>query len=410
MHTQASAYWKSFFPSKRWSAVAIGLLITVAAGIHFNDLFIEHLTLGTLPEIRSGAWGDLNEWNMRLEQPDEYVSFEFLSANKPKWNFGPLTSPAVRSLLLSLGCSEDQANKLLTTQLADTQESMVLQPDEDTLLSLSPEVRSKLYLLLSQNPANLGQIRPAYIPDGNVDRLFANHLGFDSRLIGLVKKLCYNRNGFTYFSDIEVVCSHLPTSEKRMEFVKILTGLDVVKARLMIRPDTDIEKPLSYWALSMPNVTLKDLRPLFEAAKSLPDGGDVSILFLLPPLARERLYTSPLPPDKTDTKIPDCFWTSLNFFQLQPDNRLSDPAFASRYLADNYYQIGKPDMAGDIVLFLTKENTYSHAAVYLADDVVFTKNGGNFGQPWVLMHLKDLFGIYSATETIRPVYFRRRGI
>ena len=46
------------------------------------------------------------------------------------------------------------------------------------------------------------------------------------------------------------------------------------------------------------------------------------ILREMPPFARERLYTSPMPTKPGDLKM-DCHWTALNFFNETPDARLS---------------------------------------------------------------------------------------
>ena len=42
-----------------------------------------------------------------------------------------------------------------------------------------------------------------------------------------------------------------------------------------------------------------------------------------------------------------------------------------------------------------------HVAVYVADDIVFTKNGFHYTQPWILMHLKDMLETYAAAPSAR---------
>lgn len=83
-----------------------------------------------------------------------------------------------------------------------------------------------------------------------------------------------------------------------------LTGQNSVVLNLLIRHKAAIDKPLNYWALSMSGVLHKDLKHLLEAQRRLPQGGSISILYLLPPLARERLFTSPLPPKSDDRTLP----------------------------------------------------------------------------------------------------------
>lgn len=347
---------------------------------------------------------------MRLEQPLEYVGFEKTTEKGPFWSFGTLTEQAVHDLLMTTGCSEDQVKRLMQSRMMGTGAIFVLQPDPETILSLTPETRSKLYLALSQNRANRFQATPYYIPDGNVDKLFSGHKEFGYKGISIVKKLCYQRNGFTYFSDPEVVLKTLDSDQRRLAFMQVLTGQNAVLAQLMIRSDSDIDKPLNYWSLSMHGVLLKDLAPLLLAQSREPHGGSISLLFLLPSLARERLFTSPLPPQDDGQKLPDCHWTALNFFSANPDPRMSDNRYASQVVQENYYEIAKPGIAGDLVLLIDPLGQVVHSAVYLADDLVFTKNGINYAQPWILMHIKDMQGNFSALEPMKVAYFRRKGI
>ena len=46
--------------------------------------------------------------------------------------------------------------------------------------------------------------------------------------------------------------------------------------------------------------------------------------------------------------------------------------------------------------------------VYLADDIVFTKNGNNATQPWMLMRLKDVLTDYSGEGPARTVVYRSK--
>ena len=55
-----------------------------------------------------------------------------------------------------------------------------------------------------------------------------------------------------------------------------------------------------------------------------------------------------------------------------------------------------------------------HAAVYIADDIVFTKNGFHCTQPWILMHLKDMVETYAARlptgKQLNVLYYRRKNL
>jgi hypothetical protein len=67
-------------------------------------------------------------------------------------------------------------------------------------------------------------------------------------------------------------------------------------------------------------------------------------------------------------------------------------------------------VGADLVFLLNAQDGVIHSAVYITDDVVFTKNGINYAQPWILMHEKMMIGIFSALEPVKVAYFRRRGV
>src|SRR6185369_1143907 len=103
----------------------------------------------------------------------------------------------------------------------------------------------------------------------------------------------------------------------------------------------------------------------------------VSLLYFLPQFARQRLYTYPMPSKPGDPAM-DCHWSTMNFFNETPDDRFTNPAFTGQFLNENYYTIAKANHYGDLIFFLDRTgNTAIHSAVYLADDIVFTKNGNN---------------------------------
>ena len=47
----------------------------------------------------------------------------------------------------------------------------------------------------------------------------------------------------------------------------------------------------------------------------------------------------------------------------------------------------------------------THSAVFLADDLVFTKNGQNYTMPWMIMRIADLRAMYPNSNI---VYIRRK--
>ena len=194
----------------------------------------------------------------------------------------------------------------------------------------------------------------------------------------------------------------IPTLQRRVAMTASISRQSAVLARLYIRPDTDIDKVAAYWG-HLPNVRFIDIRPLLEALKGLPKGGTESLLYVLPPFARERLYAYPLPPAPGEP-VPDCHWSTFNFCNVKPDNRFLDPAACVRYIDENYYKIAEPGVYGDVVLFFDK-NEIAHSAVFLADDLVFTKNGKGYTMPWIIMRISELHAMYPTCDI---QYIRRK--
>jgi len=65
-------------------------------------------------------------------------------------------------------------------------------------------------------------------------------------------------------------------------------------------------------------------------------------------------------------------------------------------------------MCGDLIFLLDGKGAVIHSAVYIADDLVFTKNGINYAQPWILMRIKTLLGVYTCTAEPKVLYYRRK--
>ena len=203
-----------------------------------------------------------------------------------------------------------------------------------------------------------------------------------------------------------LILGGLHSDAERFELVKALSRQAGLLVRVRIRPDTDIDRLLGYWGRG---IQVKDTRPLLESIQRLPEGGNVSIIYLLPQFARQRLYTFPQTPKPGDPPI-DCHWSTMNFFNDPPDQRFTDPSYTVQFLRDRFYSVSKPTLYGDVVLVLDKEGNAIHSAVYLADDIVFTKNGNNYTQPWTLMRLKDLLASYSADGPPPMAFYRNRAL
>lgn len=124
--------------------------------------------------------------------------------------------------------------------------------------------------------------------------------------------------------------------------------------------------------------------------------------------ARECPYAFPNPDTDQYANVADCFWTALNFFNQEPQNRFLDPDYRiGRLKADYEVVVGQPEM-GDVLVLTDEAGTAIHACVYIAADVVFTKNGAATFSPWVLMKFADMMLYYTAEQRPKLAFYRVR--
>lgn len=356
--------------------------------------------------VHVGAWGELVTRDISLERPVEYLTEEVAGPQPQVWAFNGLKPDAVKALLVKDGVTAAQAAAALAPgAFAETAAGTKLTPAADFLFSLDAGTRQKLYPALAGAGVNLYLDYPYIFPAGTIESIYADDR-IDPADVALLKRLVYPNGAAQQLADYQFLLNQIPTAERRVALTRALSRQSAVFAGLAIHPDTDIDKLAQYWG-NMQGVRFTDIRPLMEALKRLPEGGNLSLLYLLPKFARDRLYTFPLPPEAGDPTM-DCHWTTFNFSGDTPDNRFNDPNFAVQHIQKNYYQIAAPSQYGDILLLMNEKNEIKHSATFLADDLVYTKNGNNYRQPWMIMRIPDLLATYPSTPPMRAIYMRRK--
>ncbi len=170
-------------------------------------------------------------------------------------------------------------------------------------------------------------------------------------------------------------------------------------AKLVITRDSEIGQLASYWDYDGNN---KELRPLFESLARVPGGCKIDVAHLLPPFARKRILTFPhTSGDPLDSKR-NCHWSALNFFNETPDDRFCDPQVVKQTLDSQYDVVKSERRLGDVIVLFHPGGEAIHSAVYVADDLVFTKNGGANTQPFIYMRIGDMLAYYAACFPGQP--------
>ena len=98
----------------------------------------------------------------------------------------------------------------------------------------------------------------------------------------------------------------------------------------------------------------------------------------------------------------------MNFFNETPDTNFFDGAYSQKILDTEYEPVSDEPFFGDLIVLFDENGQSVHMCVYIADDFVFTKNGVNPAQPWVLMRMSDMMMVYYTPEKTARIMFLRR--
>ena len=193
------------------------------------------------------------------------------------------------------------------------------------------------------------------------------------------------------FSDLRTLISQAESDAEVRHIFKTTTRRRTLLVRLKVGPGSDLKSLTSYWSAGGRSL---DIIPMLEAAAGRGCKTEIDITHLLPAIPRRRLYTYPTLDLASRGRMPDCHWTSLNFFELTPKEYFLDLRLAAHRLMEGYEKVSPPYRLGDVLVFLNPEGNAVHSCVYVADNIVFTKNGENSLSPWLLKRQSDIEEIY----------------
>lgn len=351
---------------------------------------------------KPGPWGELEYTRINIEPPDQFLSVEG-DFDPTQWFFEDFSPDQLAGLFEECHLPPELAGELSDrTKWQVETNGISIYPGDELILHLTPEARARIYSALSHSERNEFQCWPYTFRSDGMEEWLGN-ADLSPRTVELVKRLAYRRGNSLCFSDIPQLFSQIPTAEEKQQVVKALSRNSTMLMKLRIRTNTDVGALARYWDTGG---RAKDIIPLLNSLKAIPGGATIDIMHLLPPFARKRVNTYPQPDANTNKLAPNCFWTVMNFFNDPPDDRYLDDEPWQEDLQKNYDAVSEPSF-GDLIFFLRPDNVPIHAAVYIADDVVFTKNGRNECQPWILMKMDDLLARYPKDYPLRILFFRR---
>jgi len=396
-----------------WALLAIQFLPRNGAGTDHTGGDLN--SSGDLPPTTSprevaseGPWGRLTYVPITIAPPLEFVPQAAPNTSTSvEWRFPNMISARLPAFLSEIGLSEPLREKLVS--LADVDpgiQGLTIRPPREVVLGLSPDDRSALYAALAGFPENIAQRCPFQFCGDSFDEWLGDSpLSPETRK--LAEPLVYRHGSFLFFTDLRTIEESLPSPEQRLKLIKALSHESTFLLQLELSEESDLEALVDYWSRGG---RTENVRPILESLHQAGGQRSIDVTYLLPPFARRRIYTYDAFSDEKLRPSHNCHWTALNFFSDQPDDRKGDMQEVARALKEDYYVVYGNLRLGDLVAFFDDRLKLIHSAVFIADNVLFTKNGPASAHPWMFMKLKDMKSYYPTRDELRIRCFRRKDL
>ena len=350
--------------------------------------------------VSTGTWGTLRATRIRLTPPDPMLDrMHFVDCSR--WSFGSLEWSQIDQVLRNAGLPPAIFNALqdpaIRSRSTDTNERSIRVPD-DLRFNLPPAARTALYRELARFESNLIQRLPWLLPTSEgMDRAKLN-----LRLRHAIDQLAFARSDRRYLVDADLLLPFVTDAHELKRLKTLLFSVPSYSLELLRGHQDELAATIAYWSrTSAPNVV--ERLQAFAGGDALDS---LDVLNLLPPLAR-RVINS-FPDNIHSPRAANCFWTALNFDRTLNNNQLLPNAtdlfhsakVAASILDQDYVPVEPPYRLGDVLTVGTRDlngkvTRLEHAMVYLASDIVLTKNGVGEFTPFSLSLLADVSALYT---------------
>lgn len=355
--------------------------------------------------VKTGPWGELYYTRILIEPPESLIKAAHTATHSPLWVFNGYNAASLAALWESASLNELQRQFVADAANSEiTPTGILFRPSRDFVEGLSPESRAVIYTALSEFKENPEQHDPYRFRAEVADEWF-RHSGLPAPTVEHVKRLLYRRGSSLVFSDQNLVLSQIPSLQERMLLIKTLARKSTLMVKLRINANSDIDALDNYWGRGQRS---KDIRPLLQSLLRDGAGASIDIIHLLPRVPRSLLYTYPAAAEPGSTTYLDCHWTVLNFFKLRPDDRYQQLEEVTAAFLNDYYPVMGTSTFGDIIMFTKPDGSVIHSCVFIAGDIVYTKNGASPNAPWILMSLSDVEAFYPSKEPLDIQYYRAK--
>lgn len=355
---------------------------------------------------RAGPWGRLTLMPIVVSPPLEYVSTNWGASEPLVWRFPGSSAELAGQFLGSVGLPADTFARLRDGIRPDPEiRGVRIHPDPAVVRGLDADVRARIYMQLAKSPANPGHAHAFRFRGDSIGAWLDGSLMKPSTR-AMIEPLIYRSGDYLFFGDFDLVRPGLDADELR-RLSKTLLRQSTLMVQLSVEDPSEVPSLAEYWGHGGRRT---DIRPLLESLVGGSTGRSIDIIHLLPTFARNHLYRYPkiTTGDLQRPLLANCLWTALNFFNGEPDDRFLDVEYSFDTLERDYHVVERGSALGDVLTLADKDGVVFHAAVYIADDLVLTKNGTSPVAPWAIMSIDDLKGYYRPRSGDPLVVFHRR--
>lgn len=356
-------------------------------------------------ESKPGPWGKLECVHIAVEMPETFVSLAEIKNIHSHWYFKNFSRDQLTAFFKSAELTEAQLNSLLNESTwENAQEGLWISPKDELVLEMGKPARQKIYSVLSKFPENSAQRSPfIYRPQLVAEILKGS--GLHETTVKTFHDLLYSHGSALLFADLDILVNHLTDEQEKVRLIKTVSRVSTLLVKLKMDPTANIDQLVEYWSYGGRK---KDVRALLESMASVPEGCKIDVGHLMPAFVRQRIYTYPDPSDLSLTNH-HCHWTSMNFLNEPPDDRMSQESYVRERIQSEFIPVTNAPRLGDIIFFMDAEGMVIHSATFIADNIVFTKNGGAHNRPWIYMEMEDLLSCYAKPdEPVRTIIYRRK--
>jgi hypothetical protein len=352
-------------------------------------------------------WGQLLTTPIVISPPLDYVPSNWGPIMPPEWRFPQIDRANLERFLATGGLSQSDLATLMAAAAPDPRiNGFTIKPSVEFVKNMDPAFRAALYSFLTKLPLNERQAGSYRFYGQSADDWF-RAASISPATVALVKPWVYGSGDFVYFADIDLARREISDAQELQRLAKVLFRQSTLLAKLTIPDTSQVAAIAEYWGRGGRRT---DIRPLLESIAAQGADHAIDISHLLPPLPRQYLYRYPRITLKelSNQSLPNCFWTAMNFFNSDPDDRFTELNYTLERLKRDYYIVQDQFQLGDVIMFADGRGSYFHAAVYLADNLVFGKNGKSSLSPWTIIPMERLKGFYPEfADDWHAVYYRR---